>query len=179
MGCSMSYKANGAVMSNTSSGQQTGELTEKDMRVIRKTWSKMSKDLPALGIKVFTVILTLDQEIKDFFPWQGSTVEELLNDAHFKQHAERFIHVISAAAENVDMFNDVMAPSLIALGEQQVQYMSFNEEHFDTFTASILKVFEEELGTNFSDEVSVAWYKLISLVTSKVKEGHMASANRN
>lgn len=176
MGCSISYKVNRAISSNVSADQHTGGLTDRDKQMIRKTWPKVSKDLLTFGAKVFTMIIHVNPHMKDLFPWQGSTEEELLSDARFRQHAERFSQVISSAAENVNTFDDVITPSLITLGEHHVDYVNFSEEYYEIFSASILKVIEEELDSKLTDDVSEAWCKLVKLMTSKIKEGHLAKS---
>lgn len=172
MGCSSSQDLNVSDRNQTSTSlNQQLAFTKQEKYLLRKTWKIIGKSLSDLGANIFTTIFGLKPEIKDFFPWETPVEYDLSSDVRFRSHASRFVQVFASAVENINVFDEVMAPSLITLGENHVGFFEYNESYFEVFIASVLKEFENELEDGQTDEIANVWRKLVDLVLSKFKEG--------
>jgi len=180
MGCASSVKF-GESKGKTSTVSQIDGLhgfTDREKHLIKKTWRVLSNNMPGVGANIFLAIFNLNPEVKNIFPCHDVTGEELLRDPNFRGHASRFMQAVGAAVDNIHDLEESMAPLLFRLGQQHIHYEGFKVEFFDIFIHAILKVFESELGTKFTNDVANVWRKVVVFIISQLKRGYVDAITR-
>ncbi|KAL4233676.1 hypothetical protein ACF0H5_008357 [Mactra antiquata] len=178
MGCSTSLVALAAASINKQhTAGKGGAITDREIGLIRKSWKKVSNDMPSIGARIFIQIFTIQPEIKQIFPFHDVTGSELLSNQHFKGHASRFMQAIGAAVDNIDELETAMSALLYGIGKEHIHYRGFNVDYFDVFPVAIMTVLKQEMGGKF-DDYSSAWYHLLDFMISNLKGGYYA-AKRN
>lgn len=173
MGCSPSAgHLSSTVATKNGEHNLSDVITPNEKYYIQKTWKIVSNNMPGIGAKIFLTIFTIRPDIKEIFSFRDSSGETLLRDPNFRGHASRFMQAVGAAVDNINALDKAMAPLLFGLGEQHIHYKGFNEEYFDVFVMAILRVFEKELGGNFTTSASDAWTHVLEFMITKLKEGY-------
>ena len=173
MGCSASVARMTKFKRRTESLNNYVEyITAEEKRLILKTWNRLSRDIPRVGVKIFLRIFVLNPDLKQIFPFRDCNGAELLQDPVFKGHASRFMQAVGAAIDNMDDLNNAMGPMLVGLGGQHINYAGFKPEYWDIFIESVTDIWKQELRRKFSSKVSEAWHILFEFMVSKLKEGY-------
>ncbi|XP_006823444.1 neuroglobin-like [Saccoglossus kowalevskii] len=172
MGCSVS--------TSTENGKNFVQLsdsvdifTERQRRIVRKTWRPLANDMTGNGTKVFLHIFEMNPKVKQLFPCRDKTGEELLKDLNFKGHASRFMQSVGAAVDNLDNLETSLAPLLMNLGKSHNHFSGFELNYFDSFTGAMLHVWELELQDRFTPEVMEAWKLVFDYMMGKMKDGYI------
>lgn len=173
MGCSASL----ALVSNTKCRSESlmnyvQYITPEDKRLVRKTWNRLSRDMPGLGVNIFLRIFVLKPDLKQIFPFRDFGEDDLVTDSCFRGHASRFVQAIGAAIDNMDDLHNAMGPMLEGLGGQHLHYEGFKPEYWDIFIEAVLDIWKLKLRRKFTSNVSDAWKILFEFMCSKLKEGY-------
>ena len=141
-------------------------------RIIKKTWNKLSRNIPGIGAKILLRIFELNPIIKETFPFKDVSDAALVKDPHFKGHASRFMQSVGAAVDNIDDLPKTMGPMLVTLGGEHFRFKGFQMEYWDTFVEAILFIWMIELKHALNEEVARAWRGLFVFMVIKLKEGY-------
>ncbi|XP_077977153.1 neuroglobin-1-like [Glandiceps talaboti] len=175
MGCSASAQTKSH--KKISANGQTEFFTERQRRIVRKTWRALANDMTGNGTKVFLWIFETNPKVKQLFPCRDKEGDDLLKDMDFKGHASRFMQSVGAAVDNVDSLDTSLAPLLLNLGKSHINFRGFKSDYFDIFTTAMLHVWEQELQDRFTPEVKEAWNMVFDYMMSKMKDGFTLAFN--
>ncbi|XP_033744301.1 neuroglobin-like [Pecten maximus] len=169
MGCAHSMKVASKPSVSTA---KKNFVTDKQKRIIKKTWKMMCSNITGHGVKVFLRIFQLHPHVKQLFPCRDVEGEDLLRDSNFKGHASRFMQAVGAAVDNIDDIEAVLTPLLFGLGRNHIKFTGFKNEYFDVFTEAMMYTWHEELQEKFNDETSQAWATIFEFIMGNLKAGH-------
>ncbi|XP_069129216.1 neuroglobin-like [Argopecten irradians] len=169
MGCAHSMKV---ANKPTVSANVKHFVTDKQKRIIKKTWKIMCDDITGHGVKVFLRIFQLHPHVKQLFPCRDVEGDDLLHDSNFKGHASRFMQAVGAAVDNIDDIEATLKPLLIGLGRNHIKFTGFKNEYFNAFTEAMMYTWHEELRETFTGETSQAWATIFEFIMGNLKEGH-------
>ncbi|XP_070567773.1 neuroglobin-1-like [Ptychodera flava] len=169
MGCNVSSASQAREITN----RDTDIFTDRQRRIVRKTWRPLANDMTGNGTKVFLRIFEMEPKVKQLFPCRDKEGEELLKDMNFKGHASRFMQSVGAAVDNLDSLETSLAPLLLKLGRSHTNFSGFKPDYFDIFTRAMLDVWEQELKDRFTSEVKESWLTVFEFMMGKMKEGYM------
>lgn len=169
MGCSPSMD----VVKPTLNGASNHSIfTEKQKKIVIRNWKMLSNDLSGRGSKIFLRIFEMNPAVKKLFPCGHLEGEALLKDPHFKGHASRFMQAVGAVIDNIDNYEEALAPLLLGLGRQHIHFKGFQPDYWNSFESAILHVWREELASKFNTDAREAWHKVFQFILTKLNEGY-------
>ena len=151
-------------------------LTDRQTKIVKKTWRLLADDMTGRGIKVFKCIFVDRQELIGLFPFGDSAVDTLEKDLRFRGHASRFMQAVGAVMDSLDTPNSQLSPLLLDLGRRHSQTSGFDVTLFDHFVQAMLCVWAEELGARFTPEVEETWQIVFDLLVKQLKCGYVMQA---
>ena len=172
MGCGVSAALLPGVGSALPPDSKKAGLTEKEKILVRRNWKRLSCDLTERGAKVFLRIFSDNPNVKLLFPFKDLDGEELTKDVNFRGHASRFMQAVGAVVDNIDDFEQSLAPLLNALGQKHVHFKGFTPAHFNAFQDAMLAVWTEDLGGKLSPDGREAWVKVLGFIMRELKRGY-------
>lgn len=144
MGCSATSLI--VVPKRTIESTNVEVFTERQKILVRKTWKYLSNDLTGYGTMVFLRIFEQHPHVKKLFPSIcNDEGETLLKNPLFKGHASRFMQAVGAVVDNLDNLEEALAPLLIGLGRNHINFMGFRSEYFEAFTHAMVHVWKGQL----------------------------------
>ena len=176
MGCSASNRSNVKGFTTTIAVAPVASnsgFTERQKLIVRKTWKLLATDLTGRGSKVFMKIFELNPHVKALFAFKNVDGDELLLDPGFKGHASRFMNAVGAVVDNMDHLEESLAPLLIGLGENHVNFEGFKPEYFNSFSQSMNIIWKQDLGKRYTAEAEEAWKEVFSFIMDNLKIGFM------
>jgi len=117
-------------------------LTDQQQKVVVRNWSVLSSDLSGRGSRIFLLIFGRNPLIKSIFSFGHLDGEDLVSDPRFKSHARKFMEAVGNVIDNIDNFNEALAPLLNELGRRHTHFKGFKPIYFNEFQDSILQVRE-------------------------------------
>ncbi|ELU04433.1 hypothetical protein CAPTEDRAFT_110047 [Capitella teleta] len=147
-------------------------LTDKDKLLIRRNWKHLACNLTERGARVFLRIFVDNPSVKDLFPFKKLQGEELTRDVNFRGHASRFMQAVGAVVDNIDDFEQSLAPLLNGLGRKHIDFHGFTPTHFNAFQDAMLAVWSEDLGGKLTPEGRDAWIKVFGFIMRELKKGY-------
>ena len=119
-------------------------LTDRQKYLIKQTWQRVTNKKQQLGQLTFLNIFRLCPHIKTMFDFRDLSDGELLNDAGFVGHAERFMQVIESAVLGLDNLDHVISPVMRNLGRMHIRKASLlRSELLDVFVLGMMNGLEE------------------------------------
>lgn len=148
------------------------DLTPKEKELVRGTWDILSQKRQHVACEIFLRIFELEPATKQLFPFRNAVGEALIKHPMFKGHATRFINAVHSTVNNLDAWEVILIPTLLALGRTHTRIPAFKLQYLETFMQAILDVWARELGRQWTPEAKAAWRKIFSLIAMKVEEGY-------
>ncbi|XP_060565605.1 neuroglobin-like [Ruditapes philippinarum] len=151
------------------------DLTCKEKRIVKETWTYMTKDLAENGLQVFLRIFELCPDVKKLFHVEDVRHSELSKNKQIRAHGQRFILAIGAAVHclnDEETDKDELNKILLVLGQQHKHFSGFLPEYFEVFYEALMWRWEICMGEKFTKEVSNTWSHVFFYMMEKLKEGH-------
>ena len=173
MGCSASSKQGKGSTTTIVVAPATANsgFTDRQKMIVRKTWKLLATDLTGRGSKVFVKIFELNPQVKGLFSFKNVDGNDLLLDPGFKGHASRFMNAVGAVRDNVDNLEESLAPLLIGLGENHVNFEGFKPEYFNSFSQAMNVIWKADLGKRYTTEAEEAWTAVFKFIMDNLKVG--------
>lgn len=146
-------------------------LSNNHKAQVLKTWKILSNDLTGRGKRIFLLIFQKNPRVKSLFPCGNLEGDALMKDPSFIGHASRFMQAVGAVVDNIDNYQNALAPLLNNLGRRHVYFKGFKPEYFNGFEEAILQVFAEDLGTKFTQQAKEAWRLVFKFILMELKRG--------
>lgn len=146
-------------------------LSEHEVKLIKHTWRRLDDDMTGRGAKIFREIFALQPEVKGLFNFSYIPDDELQGNMLFKAHAARFMQVICAVIDNIEELDSQLTPTLQNLGQVHATTHSVGMEYFDLFKTAMLRIWQQDLGHYFTEDVRVAWTKVFDYILTELKYG--------
>lgn len=147
-------------------------LTTTQQKQIKKTWSIVSKDAVAIGIKVFLKIFDICPSLKDYFPFRDENIDALPSNRRFCQHAGRFMQILDSLVNGMSDPENMVVPVLHNLGRFHTKQGAFKPDDFNIFPKAVIVVWQQELGNRFDKSTTEAWNVLMEDMLRWLKEGY-------
>ena len=79
---------------------------------------------------------------------------------------------IGAVVDNLDALDMTLTPLLLDLGRQHARGLVLQMDAFDFFHETMVKIWETELGSKFTQEARDTWNAVFYFMLQKMKEGY-------
>ena len=186
MGCSASVKlaeekteclrAENNVIFSDRFGESDIVIREKEQEIIKDQWKQLSSDIIGNGTEVFVNIFKAYPEAKRLFHCEHVAERNLHKSIAVQRQGVRFMRSIGRVVENISDWNNSVSKACIALGKRHYSYEGFKPLYFEAYYNAFLKMYEQAIGSNYSDESGIAWSNLLLYILEKLKKGyHLAS----
>ena len=176
MGCNTSVVSISKTTFNTENinnlSEKAYDLSQEDIRIIRKTWKTLSVDIVELGIKVFLNLFKINPATKQVFSYRHLEGEELLKDIRFKGHATRLMQTIEIVVDKIEELSTAIIPLLVDIGKQHYTFEGFHKSFWESCPDAILYTWRAELKERFTAPKYRAWSTVFALIVAKLKEGY-------
>ena len=157
---------------------QLETLTERQIRMIRKTWKKLDDDLTGRGIQLFFKIMDADNNVQGLFPWRHVPRSSLVGNPWFRGHASRFMQAVGAVVDCLGSTEQQVLLIICDIGRKHAKTNNFDDSYFALFARCIMEMLEEEIGRQFNKEVKDAWETVIGCMVIGFKAGHKIEKER-
>ncbi|XP_076315683.1 neuroglobin-like [Tachypleus tridentatus] len=168
MGCIVSGTS---VLGRNSGTQLSEDLTPRQMKLVRETWTLLSVDMTATGIFIFNRFLTEYPELCHLFPFvdianDGRYVWE---DQGLQRHALGVMQAIEGAVNNLEN-TQLLSTILFDLGQKHARY-NVQEPMLDKLWRSLRGSLKEALQEKMTDEVEHAWFCVFRFIAREMIDG--------
>ncbi|RMZ93295.1 neuroglobin-like [Brachionus plicatilis] len=148
-------------------------LSPEDIKIIRSSWRDLTKkgDFKTHGINVMIKIFQRHPEIKHIWKFAAklNTEEEMRENPQLRSHGNNIFEAINAAVNTLEK-NNRSNSSLVELGKKHTFYGA-KKCYFHIMQDAFIEVLSEALGSEFNEQMKIAWLKCFEFITCQMSKG--------
>ncbi|KAK2857410.1 hypothetical protein Q7C36_005329 [Tachysurus vachellii] len=140
-------------------------LSGVERAIVQDTWARVYESCEDVGVAVLVRFFVNFPSAKQYFSQfrDMDDPEEMEKSTQLKKHACRVMNAINTVVENLHDPEKVSSV-LELVGKAHAVKHKVEPMYFKILSGVILEVLSEDLGDCFTDEVQMAWTKLMALL---------------
>jgi hemoglobin-like flavoprotein len=137
-------------------------LTNEQIGLVKESWAKVVPIADAAAELFYGRLFELDPSLRSLFK------------SDMKEQGRKLMQMVTVAVDNLDRLEEIV-PAVQDLGVRHLDY-GVKNSHYDTVGIALLWTLGQGLGEGFTDDVSMAWTDVYTLLASTMKEAATAAA---
>ncbi|XP_017337911.1 cytoglobin-2 [Ictalurus punctatus] len=140
-------------------------LSGVERTIVQDTWARVYESCEDVGVAVLVRFFVNFPSAKQYFSQfrEMDDPEEMERSSQLRKHACRVMNAINTVVENLHDPEKVSSV-LEVVGKAHAVKHKVEPMYFKILSGVILEVLSEDLGNCFTDEVQMAWTKLMALL---------------
>lgn len=131
-----------------------------DMKIVQKTWAKVSGDLTALGEVFYTNLFRMYPDLANTF----------YKNVPMKIQAIRLMHMVDSCVQLLEKPAFMLLDELLKLGHRHALY-GVRMVHYPWVGDALLSTLKDQLGSDFTEEVRLAWTRIYGVIVDTMLRG--------
>ena len=130
-------------------------MTPEEMQLVQSSWAKVQPISEQAAEIFYGRLFSIAPELKQLFK------------GDMRQQGQRLMTMIDTAVRELERW-DQLSPAVQALGKRHAGY-GVKEADYDAVASALLWTLQKGLGTDFTDEVRVAWINTYTALADTMK----------